>query len=85
MNEHDARLAALADYLTRKVGKAKLPIGTRVSVRSFKGAVGTVVGPDGYPKGSALAVRMDPPYPNGFADGYACVTVDECTVKWETP
>ncbi len=71
---------ALADYLTRKVGPARLPIGTRVAVRSFKGAVGTVVGPDGYPKGSALAVRMDRPYPKGFRDGYACVDSGECSV-----
>lgn len=79
--ENDARArAALADYLTRKVGPAKLPIGTRVAVRSFKGAVGTVVGPDGYPKGDALAVRMDRPYPRGFRDGYACVSVEECSV-----
>lgn len=77
----DARAEALADYLTRKVvGTPLLPIGTRVEVRSFKGAVGTVVGPDGYPNGSALAVRMDKPYPKGFDDGYACVAVEECTV-----
>lgn len=72
-----AKIDALVWALERKVGPARIPIGTRVEVGSMN-ARGTVIGPDGV-NGEALAVRLDEPYPRGFYAGVCCASADECT------
>lgn len=76
-----ARIEALSTYLATKVRQPALPIGTRVAVRSFKGQIGTVVAADGTANHPGLAVVMDHPWPKGFTNGLACVSIDEVTVQ----
>lgn len=75
-----ARIEALSTHLAKKVRPPALPIGTRVAVRSFKGQVGTVIAGDGTENHPGLGVIMDRPWPKGFPDGHACVSLDEVTV-----
>lgn len=76
-----ATIEALAAHLGRKVREPALPIGTRVAVRSFKAQIGTVVAADGTESHPGLAVVMDRPWPKGFPNGLACVSLDEVTVQ----